>query len=198
MAATTKGSRNKMGRREVLGAGALALGAALLPRSAGAAQAASSEYAATLERIAAALRPGFESGEYRGWTDEDDELDNHLPRTGYDPPLWKLERECARLIGDARTAAVVLFGSPNAADGWFRFEMDHELRAQIFPVDDEYDPADLAEVFRIEMCGKAGLALSCDVLQVARARGWYKPAPSERTPGTTLDVANGIMMGTVA
>ncbi len=181
-------------RRGLLQAGAAAaLGAVLMPRTSIAhepvAGALPQEYRAVLDRVATTLRPGFESGEYRGWNDDDsDRMDTAHRRhdPDYVPPEWRLEKECARQIADPKTAMTVLVCSLHAPYGWHTYEMNHDLREQAGVVDGRYDPVDVARVFHAELCGKAGVAMARDVLEIALERKWYMPDPSERPTAADL------------
>lgn len=113
-------------------------------------------YQAELERLALKLRPRFESGELRGYIDEDFE------------PFRRIENACAAHFGlkvtetktgydgDTTTAALVLAASPLLADHLWG--------------DGCWHIANLAES-----------VAAWDLLFLARARGWSKPMKGECT-----------------
>jgi hypothetical protein len=119
-------------------------------------------YMAEVARLADTLRPRFESGELRGFTDED--LEDGA--SGRDSPLWKIEAaagEHFRLVrrgedpepydGAELVAGVILGVSPSApftGDGW-----EH-------------------------VAYQANEAATWDVLLHARGQGWYTPGSTEQ------------------
>lgn len=118
-------------------------------------------YLAELERLALSLRPRFESGELRGFTDEDAERE--VREKGWQAPAWKLEEACARWFGlDERGQERDLDAACRAAD----------LIRQVAP-GDAYTEADQPPL------GQAVIAIACDVVAIARARNWYKPTADE-------------------
>lgn len=118
-------------------------------------------YPRAVELVATALRGRFEAGELRGWIEGEDDRDGvaKVPM----PPLWRLEKECARrfIKTPLRALAVVQF-SPNAGVEcpW------------------SWDKADGGEF----LLGAAETAMAWDVLHFARAHGWSKPRRGEYPP----------------
>jgi hypothetical protein len=147
------------------------------------------DYVRRLEAVALALRPGFEAGEYRGDDDRDVERWDPVvgkPKGTYDPryvpPMRRLENAVARrlfgrsegrlfqliaeggsvgkeekaaILAFRRRAAWILLSSPSAA-----------------LANDRCGPSLSVEALALD-------AAICDVLRIARERGWYKPHPSE-------------------
>ena len=164
----------RAGRRDVLRAGAIALGAALLPKPAAAVnpepgmlERLRQDYARRVEALAERLRPRFESGELHGFREYDgDRMDRAwCERRGepfdpeYRPPAWRIEEEVrAADVVDFPTAYLVLACSPS-----------EELMDGGTALSD------------VE--GVASMAMAYDVIRVARRRGWYAPTPDEE-PGT--------------
>lgn len=160
MAHEEKGSTS---RRSILQVGAVALGAALMPRAAGAAPTGAleqlrAEYRNRINALAEELEPRFRSGELRGFRDGDGDLFN--TREGRHP-RWALEDECCRRLAATHAEAyVVLACSPYSIateDNW------NDTRRH------------------------AAAAASFDVFKVALDRGSYQPdesmeeAPSAET-----------------
>ncbi len=128
-------------------------------------------YRAAVERIATALEPKFRSGELRGWIDSDDvKMDEEEKRRGFEPPLWRLEDECARRLRSTEEAFAVLLNAPFAGQGWTEYEQNYPLRAR---------RSDKERILHAEARGKAGVALARDVLLIARTRGWYRATRGE-------------------
>lgn len=161
----TSEETGRVSRRGALKAGALAVGAAVLPR-AGAAEAVPggaleqlrAEYQARIVALAEELEPRFRSGELRGYRDGD----GNRFRS---PPLHQLEDELRRRL--ARTFAeahLVLLCSPSTLATF-----DHGSE------DPRYD---------------AGDAAAWDVLRVALARGWYRPEMEEIPDAESLLTAH--------
>jgi hypothetical protein len=126
-------------------------------------------YLAEVARLAETLRPKFESGELRGYTDEDDDA-----RVGQAVPMDRLEDLCNEHFGlqapgtfeggivdrDPVTAELVLAASPSAEDVINDGNRGH-ARSTL-----------------------AMFAAARDVLAFAIARGWRKPRSDEEwTPG---------------
>lgn len=113
-------------------------------------------YPQAVEAVATSLRARLESGELRGWRNEDEELP---PRRL--PPLFRLERECGRRYVTTPVRALgVLACSPSAQSK-----------------DREAWRWDLADGFPLRSAAVGAMAQ--DVLRLARARGW-SPRASPR------------------
>lgn len=115
-------------------------------------------YLQELERFAATLRPRFESGELRGFRNgagPHDDGDMDLKRA----PVDVLTDLCAAHFGldleadeqGYSNAYLIRLVSPN-----------------------EYDTEDDQPI-----CGQAAIAVTYDVLSIARERRWYTPTPDE-------------------
>ena len=169
-----KNRNEDQGRRDVLRAGAVAVGAALLPRTAAAEQVgtAAPDYQRRIEKVAEELRLGFRAGQFRGFTDEDERRSDD--NAAYITPRLRLEGEvAARLLGHqptahddmeeaaVRRAAWVLMNSPSIG----------ELMSDGYTVE-----------------GFAISAATWDVLRIARERRWYTPAPGECPSNKDLGV----------
>lgn len=166
---------DKVTRRGFIAAFGAASAAAVLPAGTAGAR-DMTEYEQIRERVALALRQRFAASEFRGWTDEDSRAMETSGRGEYTPPIWKLEKACARLVRNLGEAFAVLEESPHAAAGWQYFEVNGELRSRHV---NGKKPATAAEIMLDEARGKAGYALAHDVLLIARERGWYRPATGE-------------------
>jgi hypothetical protein len=117
-------------------------------------------YQGEVARVALELRPRFESGELRGFRDEDSEtMEAEGPDGSYVPPPWRVEEECGRRFVRASVARAyaVLLVSPSEPEtsgaGW---------------TDPRYHAAQ---------------AMSWDVIRYARAQGWTTMTPDEEAPG---------------
>jgi hypothetical protein len=181
MATSQKSTGQGVSRRGFIAAFGAATAAAALPAGAAAGPAAPARwadakglipalraaYAAELERFAERLRPRFESGELRGFTDDD--MEREFGDRSWVAPLWKLEKLCAAHFGlevattevddcsttyegDAEAAHLVLLASPSRAE--------------------------TADCYYHE-CHHASAAVTADVLRIARERGWYRPTQDE-------------------
>lgn len=121
-------------------------------------------YKESVEIVAETLRPRFESGELRDFTDKDDArlarqvLDTNKARR-WIPPVWRVERACQRLFIRSPEAAVLVFrcAPPSSRVESWDYEADDSLR------------------------NAAGAAMARDVLKLARSRGWT-PRQRARTP----------------
>lgn len=135
------------------------------------------EYEEIRDRVANELRPKFEAGELRGWIESDHvKMEEEEHRRDFEPPLWRLEAECAKRLRSNAEAFVVLLHSPFAGTGWEQFEMDYGLRQQHHSGKRKASPQ---AVMLAETRGKAGVALARDLLLIARTRRWYRPARGE-------------------
>ncbi len=113
-------------------------------------------YQAEVARFAETLRPRFESGELYG-----------IPRAGSDEGYWRLGRLCRRRFAlHGPEAALVLAASPSLAT-------TEELNSNAAP------PSNVTREMAI-------YAIICDVLGIARTRGWYRPPAEEQKPSRTL------------
>lgn len=130
-------------------------------------------YRTLVQRVAEPLRRRFESGEFRGWLDEDDERMDSVRggRSGrYDPryqaPLLRLEAEVARR----------LFGVPEQELGDLESAPARRLAALVLLVSvnaaGEFVSSDTPE-------WQAAEAMALDVLEYARELGWSKPKSGE-------------------
>lgn len=115
-------------------------------------------YLAEVTRFAETLRPRFESGDLRGYTDEDSEHENE--RDDYKAPLFHLEDLC----DEAFRLDVDRFGEEAYRNAY--------LIRSVSPGDAHTEDAQ-------PIAGQAGIAVAFDVLAVAQARGWYIPAEGE-------------------
>jgi hypothetical protein len=177
----------KLERRDILKAGALAVGAAFLPplASAGSPEprpASGDDYNATIGRTAEELRPRFEAGELHGFRDNDNDRRDaawckqhgvpHDP--DYRDSLFILEDVFAKKVlgfvpeyyghceeKPARRAAWVLMHSPSTPDS----------------LDDGQT--------LIQMATGAGAR---DLLRIARQRGWYTPTADESPSNKDLGI----------
>ncbi len=119
------------------------------------------EYLHQVEKIAARLRPRFESGELRGFTDADLQREGEPGSTTWKAPLWRLEAIAGRAFGVTEDNAIAILGvSPSAHGTDFGGWTAHRFHARA--------------------------ALSWDVLRVARARGWTVRGPSETPSNQAL------------
>lgn len=164
---------NGMQRRDVLRAGAVAIGAAVLPRSAegairpGAAMPATvvahlraDWYLPMLGRIAELARPRFESGEFRGYTDEDSdrEVDGYgKPKAErWEAPRWRFEQWVEEVLPVETFADAYLIlacsGSESLIDGGAQIEYARGIAAE---------------------------CVSYDIFRIGLDAGWYKPAAEE-------------------
>jgi hypothetical protein len=114
-------------------------------------------YIGAVELVAEILRPRFESGELRGFTDDDCERCGK-DRSSWTPPLWRIEAVCTRLF--IRSPEVALFvlrmASKASSASWDWRRADGNC-----------------------LLGCAEARMAADVLQLARVRGWSKPQPGE-------------------
>lgn len=126
-------------------------------------EAARIEYQRQIEVLALELRPKFESGELRGYVDEDSEDGRH----GASSPRFKLERMALRrLVKTDASAYAILAVSPSEP-----------------MVDGGTTLADIR--------GAAGEAAALDLLRLARSRGWSKPANGETPTNRALGLRRG-------
>jgi hypothetical protein len=176
-------------RRTLLRTSAVAIGAALLPRTttgmttmvpataptwatarAEAQRLLSAGYLLEVARIAEELKPGFLSGTYRGWRDEDDGRRDSVvaKRLGlaFDPD-YRSPRE---LLDDE---VELRLGFWNAAE-------------ESSPEDAPLDAAFIAIAASSDWLGRGGEvldgavhAVAQDVIKYARARHWYAPTADE-------------------
>jgi hypothetical protein len=110
-------------------------------------------YAREVERLAAMFRPRFESGEFRGLSDADVELQGR--RKGFVPPAWRFHAALEKHVRSRDAALLLLAASP-------------------------FDPLRSDPAFQIEdLRYVAGECLFHDVLRVGVRDGWYRPAPDE-------------------
>jgi hypothetical protein len=126
-------------------------------------------YLAEVERIAEALRPRFESGELRCWTDEDGDEIEARRRAGdreWLPPLWRIERFSADWLGMDPKAQGEAFNEGCRVAYLVRLVSPHE---------DETEDAQPA-------IGQAMEAVGRDVLDAAGRRGWLQPTPVATPP----------------
>ncbi len=128
-------------------------------------------YMAEVQRFAETLRPRFESGELRGYTDDDGVRDMRerpgKPRPGaWRAPLFRLEDLCEQHFGLDVDAPE----TDAAAQEVFRRAY---LIRSVSPSD-----ALLTEDAQ-PIAGQATIAVAGDVLAIARARGWYEPTVDE-------------------
>lgn len=103
-------------------------------------------YGTAVARMAAELRPRFESGELREWREGDHEAYYNKGRG--EPPFIRIENECRRrFVGElGQLAHLVLAVSPST-----RKTYDSAQADPVFAADD---------------------AMALDVLEYARAQGW--------------------------
>jgi hypothetical protein len=172
--ATTK----KIQRRNVLQAGAAALGAALLPRAAAATphlldpaavtpavalEALRVDYLGKVRALAEELRPRFESGELRGFRSGDGE-------GGSDEPFERLDEICRERFGLATTET-------EPGDGLSYITGDDVAAYTILAVSPM--AREITDTDADHACYVAATAVASDVLAVARDRRWYRPTPDE-------------------
>jgi hypothetical protein len=115
-------------------------------------------YLAEVVRFAEELRPRFASGELRGFTDADGERIEREPH--WDPPLFELENLCEER---------------------FRLDVDRYgeeayLNAYLIRC---VSPSEGQTFDAQPVAGQAAIAVSRDVLAVARARGFCASTPDE-------------------
>ncbi len=134
-------------------------------------------YMAEVQRFAETLRPRFESGELRGYTDEDGERDERERRTRFTlsgkprrgawrPPLELLEDLCEAHFGLEVNAAETDAAAQEV------FQRAYLIRS--------VSPSDALLTEDVQpIAGQAVVAVTGDVLAIARARGWYKPTADE-------------------
>ncbi len=114
-------------------------------------------YREAVEGIATVLRPRFESGELRGWLDEDTG-----GRKKDNPPIWRVESACERyFIRSAEAAVMVVRAASRVA------------RANAVP----WKWNDDGGGFGLRTGASSLMAI--DVLLEARRQGWSKPRPGE-------------------
>ena len=176
-------------RRTLLRTSAVAIGATLLPRAtagmttvvpataptwatarAEAQRLLSAGYLLEVARIAEELKPGFLSGTYRGWRDEDD---------------GRRDVVVAKRLG--------LAFDPGYRSPWELLEDEVELRLGFWNDAEEVSPEDaplvasfIAIAASSEWLGTGGEVLdgavrtvALDVIKYARARRWYVPTADE-------------------
>jgi hypothetical protein len=138
-------------------------------------------YMVEIVRLAERLRPGFESGEFRGYIGEvDDDVDwgTGLPRKTL-LPMERLEDLCAEHFGIAEGRNWGDFNSQNAD------RLTSQLILEVSPAKEDV----VTETNRgATLPALASWALSQDVLSVAIVRGWRVPdaARDEWTPEPSL------------
>jgi hypothetical protein len=115
-------------------------------------------YLAEVVRFAEEIRPRFESGEFRGFTDADSERIER--ERDWDPPLFELENLCEQR---------------------FRLDVDRYgeeayLNAYLIRC---VSPSEGQTFDAQPIAGQAAIAVSRDVLAVARARGFCASTPDE-------------------
>lgn len=115
-------------------------------------------YLREVERFAEELRPRFESGELRGLRDSD-------PDSGERGPFYQVEKLCLARFAPEGMAweqiHLALAASPSAEEA-----------------DDTW----------VDRRGHVAAAACLDVLRLASARGYYKPAPDELMPSRGTEV----------
>lgn len=145
-------------------------------------------YLADLNRLALSLRPRFESGELRGYNDRDGDEEDEARRAFFlthpgpsgdgGDAYAKFVRERPKLPPDILDdACAEFFGLDEAAqerDFGAAFRRASLLRS-VSPGDEHTEDAQ-------PNIGQAVIAVSLDVIAIARARGWYEPTPDECPP----------------
>lgn len=176
MGTNEKGTR--MERRDVLRVGALAVGAALLPRAAGgasptAALAPGDDYQATIGRAAEELRPRFESGELHGFRDYDDDRQDPEWCEQHGVPHNPDLRDSLFALEDA-VAEKVLGFVPESHGDW---EEKPARRAAWVLMHSPSTPHAFGGADTL--IGMAMDAMARDVLRIARQRRWYVATSDE-------------------
>lgn len=168
-------NEKKTSRRSILQAGAVAVGAALLPRAGAAAQASPAlgtaaalevlrrDYLGRVKAFAEELRPRFKAGELHCYRDSDPEMDM---------PMDRLEVLCRERFGLTVTERQV-------GNGFTYLDGDEPSAHVILAVSPMAKEITEISGASDSPCDSAAMAAAHDVLTVARERRWYQPTPDE-------------------